>query len=226
MSTRHFHHAFFLILVIIVLATLLLFASTNTSILSPTGGVVTRVAVLQLIPSSCNLTLSSGWNMVSYPCLDIGGTSPSNFLFDVSNKTPTMHTYVSSDVYDPWKAYNPNLPNWVVQDMGSILAEKGYWLYVNDTGSIIINSTITTPAFISVSSGWNLVGYPTLTSLAVNNSLATIYPYWQEILYYNSTSLSYLSFDNSTQTGDFSDMQPYPGYWLYLTESGTWVISW
>lgn len=211
-------------------AAILLLILASIFILYPTpektGMVVTRLSIVQINASSCNISLSTGWNLISVPCVPFDGQPVAEFLEDASGKYASIHSYNPTDTADPWKSYNPALPNWVIQDLSSISDMKGYWINANDSFNLSIDSTITTPRTIQLISGWNLVGYPTHMQRPVNSSLATLYPYWREIRFWNLSSSAYLTFSNSTQTGDFVNMTHYYGYWIYMTQTQNWVISW
>ncbi|MEK6968649.1 MAG: hypothetical protein AABX51_08570 [Nanoarchaeota archaeon] len=191
-----------------------------------TGRVVTRTTVINAQQASCNFTLSNGWNLISIPCAPFSEYSVGEFsgLFNIS--PVSIHTYLASDSSDPWKAYKSGLPAWVVQDINSISDKNGYWVNMNDSGRLDVTSVINTPRTIAVVAGWNLVGYPTKNPKRVNESLVTLFPNWRELRYYNSSDSSYYVFYNITQTGDFTNQTPYSGYWIYMSTSGTWVVSW
>src|SRR3989344_5444278 len=105
-------------------------------------------------------------------------------------------------------------------ELGFISLRSFYWIHANASDNIYIESTISTPRTLSLVSGWNLVGYPTHSDRPVNLSLSGVYPYWREVKYYNTTTSSYFTFSNSTQTGDFSNFTHYLGYWIYVTQNG------
>jgi hypothetical protein len=191
----------------------------------PTGAVITRARVVFANSSSCNITVEEGFNLISSPCSQLGGINRDLFLTTVSSLGPTLHAYVSSDLGDPWKAYNPRLPSWVVQDLSTILDIRGYWLYVNGSGNLSVTASIISPRTTPLEQGWNLVGYPSFTEQSVNLSFATAYPYWREVRRWNFSSSSYESFENGTQTGDFLTMQTYFGYWVYADSAVSWVVS-
>ena len=92
-----------------------------------TGYASAAVNVTQAIPTSCDMTFYPEWNLVSFFCLPT--------LEDIDTLTvgfpsyTKIFTYRSLDSADPWKAYNPSLPSWVVQDLNYVSRLEGYWIY-------------------------------------------------------------------------------------------------
>ncbi len=192
----------------------------------PTGAIVTRAQVVRFTTGTCNLTFTSGWNLFSIPCAPFEGYAMEGFQALLAGNMTSIHAYVASDTSDPWKAYNPSLPSWVTQDLTKVGDTRGYWINMEGDGRFDVSTIITSPRSIAVSPGWNLVGYPSKSPKRVNESLATLYPNWRELRFWNSTDSSYYAYYNSTQSGDFTNQTPYNGYWLYMSAAGTWVITW
>ena len=92
--------------------------------------VPTTVNVSQANITVCNFTLSQGWNLVSFFCW-YKNMNRTVALEPIDGKYAAVFSYDSSDTADPWKSYNPSLPNWAVQDLNSMSRQKGYWIYMN-----------------------------------------------------------------------------------------------
>jgi hypothetical protein len=73
--------------------------------------------------------------------------------------------------------------------------------------------------------GWNLVGYPSLTTRNINDALNGIT--WQAVQQYDAFDLNDPWKHNSTNKpdnlNDLKEMKPGCGYWVYVTINDTWV---
>lgn len=206
---------------ILLVASLLLWPDI---ISEPTGLVTSRAYVYYVNPANCSVPLEEGWNLFSTPCYD-SDKSVSVMLSDISGLYNSIHTYDAFDSSDPWKAYNPSLPSWVVQDLTTIDETRGYWINMKLSTDLDIIGQKSPVYLIQLKQGWNLAGYPTFTARPVNQSLQQLYPYWAVIEYYNATEDLYRIFYNSTQTGTFTKTVPYFGYWIYMTEPAVWRVT-
>ena len=206
---------------------------SGAAITDITGDATASVFVYEVYNNkNCSVTLVNGWNLVSMPC------SPSNKTLDYSLASMnggyvSMHWYDPNDDGDHWKSYNPSMPSWVVQDLGNISIQDGYWLYINKSPSIVwsLQGNITLPTYVYLYNGWNLAGYPSNETKNVTLALQTI-----------NTSVSSIHMYNASDTNDpwkvynpsldpsFNDLtmlNPFFGYWMNITtnqSSANWTI--
>ena len=182
----------------------------------------TRVVVTMPEPNLCNISFESGWNLVSFPCIteDIGVMV---LLYNDSFVYDTIRSYNAFDANDPWKSYSKNLPNWTVQD--TMLSRKsGYWIYVPDQYRLIINNSLGTPSIISLTDGWNLVGYPSKTINESSQFFSQIEPNFEYVYMYNSSDPVdkwKLYKWNASLPGTIilNYTLPNYGYWIYMTSA-------
>jgi len=78
--------------------------------------------------------------------------------------------------------------------------------------------------------GWNLVGYPTNLSREVNQSFLTVPPNVTLIRAYNASVPAYWHYPPNSST-DASNtslrvLVPYWGYWMYINQTGDWIVDW
>jgi hypothetical protein len=189
----------------------------------------TMAFILQLNETICNFTLQDGWNLVSIPCIPVS-LAPSEIFSNINASLVSVHAYFAKDTGDPWKAYNPSLPSWVVQDLQLVNRKEGYWINVNRNVNYLLYNATATPNLIDLNPGWNLVGYPVMNPKEINDSLSSIYPYYSLVVIYNSSD----SLDhwkeyswNSTYSAinDLNYTFPYFGYWIHMNESAMWSIN-
>jgi len=79
-------------------------------------------------PSSTNISLKSGWNLIGYPSTEVQGLPGILTNFGVSDFIIVM-TYDASDS-DPWKMFDPFGPPYI-NDLQELTPGKGYWINVN-----------------------------------------------------------------------------------------------
>ncbi|MBU0757307.1 MAG: hypothetical protein KKF44_04525 [Nanoarchaeota archaeon] len=189
----------------------------------------TSVLIIEVTQAYCDFTIESGWNLISIPCTaDV--TAVDEVFESVEDNIISIHGF-TGDVQDTWLAYNPSLPAWVVQDLTDISRKGGYWINMQDQAQFSLNRSTATPNYIAVSPGWNLVGYPTLASEEINQALSTLQPNYNLTVIHMANETSDLwkeySWDPSVSSDqDLIYADPYYGYWIYMTDSDTWVIDW
>ena len=189
----------------------------------------TFVIIPRYNESLCNLTLAEDWNLISTPCIpDLD--SPGYVFGNINGSFYSIHTYLV-DSTDHWKAYNPTLPGWVVQDLTLIERERGYWINMKNATNFTLPGKLQTPNLIYLKSGWNLIGYPTLTSKPINESLQDIYPNYQWVYAYNASDINDTWKEYTWNTSLSSDQDlnytvPYLGYWILMTQDDMWIITW
>jgi hypothetical protein len=72
------------------------------------------------------LTTGNGWNLVGFP----SSLSPAPAVsFTDSTNVSLVYAYDPSDVNNPWKLYQPGIPDYVI-DLASMQAGFGYWVLV------------------------------------------------------------------------------------------------
>lgn len=189
-----------------------------------------RVLVLNLENATCIITMNQGWNLVSFQCVTDDGTIQ-NYLSSINSSIESIHTYDAFEEVDKWKAYNPNLPSWVVNDLTSIKKEEGYWVNMKATRTISINGSVVKPSQIPMKRGWNLVGYPTNLDRNITRSLQiNMGPDWSTVYMYNSSDTANpwkISMQNPPPlvTLDFYNFTINFGYWINASKTGEWYVN-
>lgn len=213
---------FVFILVLGILTTVLLFdnSSLSNDVLNSNAIVNTRVGVLPVAESNCSFQLHAGWNLVSFYCLGLFNDR-SVVLESINDSYSVIFDYHSNDVSDPWKSYNPNLPNWTIQQLDHMNRISGYWIYMNDNATFFY-SGIYTDSLIPLSSGWNLVGYPNTNSTDINYSLSNIS--FSVVKYYDTQTNTWLVY-YTNGTKNLNQFDTYKGYWINVSGIQQWSIT-
>jgi hypothetical protein len=101
------------------------------------------------------LSLYPGWNFISLPLTPPPGTTIDQVLAPVSSKTVIVWGY--DNTAKVWKKWTPSGPGNTLLTMEP---GKGYWILMSDVASLDISSwgALVSPS-VTLSAGWNLVGY-------------------------------------------------------------------
>ncbi|WP_445475228.1 NosD domain-containing protein [Methanococcoides methylutens] len=166
--------------------------------------------------------LHQGWNFISVP-YELRNSSVDSVLADVD--------------YDDLAYYNTEMAIW--ENVSTIEPLKGYWIFVSED-SIIPQNVLdpklpVLPQKIQLYEGWNSIGYTDsnqplsaeLTLRSIDDSYVSILGPW------NPVKMSFEYVGHNGETGiisgklvgtDVFEMEPYKGYWLYVTDECTLTI--
>ncbi len=188
-----------------------------------------RLVIISRNESICDMTLESGWNLVSFPCI-FHDTDVDLFLTGLNNSYQSIRYYTPVDVSDPWKSYNPHLPNWTIQEIKEVSRKEGYWIYVDEITEVYINNSLASPTLTYLSPGWNLIGYPSKVEKGINETFDTLIPNFDYVYLYNASDpldkwREYTWNSSLPSEQDLNYTVYYYGYWIYMINPDTFVIS-
>jgi hypothetical protein len=204
----------------------------------------TKAEIIPIQYKNCSFQLYPGWNMVSFYCLGLF-VSRSSALQTVSDSYGAIFEYASNDIYgDPWKSYNPYLPNWTVQQLMYMDRVSGYWIYMYNDANFSY-SGVYSNSIIYLYDGWNLVGYPNTESknitIMLNGTLFTIVKNYHKTtanmtVYDNNTNTTYnvtyyvgpdvwLVHINGSPSNNLTLFETYKGYWINVSGDQQWNIE-
>ena len=134
------------------------FDSSPPDLIELTDTSPNKVINLFMDPEVASLSLSAGWNFISFPQLPSSPASIETVLKDVSPQVRIVWGY--DNVNKIWLKYSPNLSLRTPNSLDKVEYGKGYWIYMDapGTASLIYWFPPTTTS-ISLSTGWNLIGY-------------------------------------------------------------------
>ncbi|MCK4445188.1 MAG: hypothetical protein KAW09_11630, partial [Thermoplasmata archaeon] len=162
--------------------------------------------VCQRVRISDGIYLEKGWNLISLP-LKPFDTNISEVLRSIDGIYDMIRFYDPNETADPWKSYYSFKPS-VFNDLSSINRRMGFWIHVLNSTVLEVNGTHYRSTEIYLSTGWNLIGYPSLKDQKVEEVFAGI-PLLEIEGYDNGTEPYLLQhIDNSTY------MTPGRGYWV------------
>jgi peptidoglycan-N-acetylglucosamine deacetylase len=163
------------------------------------------------IPTSTTISLGENWSLVSMPVLnttlmasELGGLG----VRRVASYDQASNSFVTDDV------------GYSASDM-QILPDVAYFVDSAEPTSFLLYGTIEGPHSVTLSPGWNMVGWRNLSSVSASD-LGSRLPDIQRICTYDQTTGGYDTYfvGYSSAAQDFS-IQPGQGYFIYLNSSAS-----
>lgn len=165
--------------------------------------------------ASYEINLAIGWNLVSLP------EQPTNT--DIAEVTSSIHgKYESIWAYvnGSWKVYDPNHPEF--SDLTSMEAGLGYWVNMSETGTL--SGSGSSPSdFISLNTGWNLVGVNSSTSHAIAVAMQSIEGKYELVWFYEGGTWKVYDPQNPGFS-DLTTISPGFAYWINANEPCLWSL--
>ncbi|UCE39253.1 MAG: right-handed parallel beta-helix repeat-containing protein, partial [Thermoplasmata archaeon] len=124
-------------------------------------------------PNKNYMILKQGWNLISLPLIQ-KEQNLTKVLRSIDGLYDAVQWYNITDTKDPWKHYKEGKP--YGNDLFELNEKMGIWVHITQPGDTIFFYNGTRPTAnqnIALHSGWNLVGYPSLSNrdrtAALNN---------------------------------------------------------
>jgi len=164
-----------------------------------------------------NMSIAEGWNLISIP-LGLDNNSI-DAVFPDANDGDVLYAYEGGWIT---ATYYSDLPGWY-GDLATVVPDKGYWYGANAAYTATIEGTKAGTRNVSITPGWNLVGYTRLNETGIDDLIQNVsdgdvlYAYeggWITATYYSDLPGWY---------GDLTTMQPGKGYWYGANEQFTWT---
>jgi hypothetical protein len=188
--------------------------SSSSAVITPGSKVGTYASPLMIEMKDSEtqtLSLNAGWNLVSF-YVEATDMTVATVLSPISSKLTQIKNLQSS--------YDPSIPSFL-NTLSALNVKDGYWVQVSEAVTLDVEGTVPSGASMSVKSGWNLVGYPRSSGEAVTDELTSLGSTVVQIKNLQSSyDPSIPSFLNTLST-----MVPGSGYWLQVTEAGTWTVG-
>ncbi len=167
------------------------------------------------LTTGTTIGLDQGWQLISLYCQP-DNTNIENVLSSILGKYVSVWAYIDGS----WKVYDPDNPGF--SDLTTMEAGRGYWVNMNEDASLNVSGSAPSNS-ISLVSAWNLVGYNSSISQAVDNALASIQGKYISVWAYIDGSWKVYDPDNPGFS-DLTIMEPGYGYWINATEACTWIL--
>jgi hypothetical protein len=124
------------------------------------------------------ISLVSGWNFVSFPKLPTDKSIVSVFA-GISSNIRVIWSYDNSS--KTWKTYKPGAAD---NNISYIEGGKGYWVYMNASGTINISEWAAQSTTVPLAEGWNLIAYNGTDDTDVATALNGISGKWSIVWYW------------------------------------------
>ncbi|UCG70960.1 MAG: right-handed parallel beta-helix repeat-containing protein, partial [Thermoplasmata archaeon] len=173
-----------------------------------------------IAPIENYIFLKYGWNFISIPLIQVDQRI--NKVLDIiDDYYDAVQWYDNTDPNDPWKHYKVNKP------IGNYLSEinetMGFWIHITQPGDTIFLYNGTQPTLnqtIALHPGWNMVGYPSITSHNRTEGLNNL-TFGQEIdliQWYDAGTKTWHDMDEN----DY--FVPGRGYWIHAKAECEWEV--
>lgn len=175
----------------------------------------TTVNISSSTSANCSVSIVPGVNTISFPCIstavDRSGVIDDTHIIAIYQYLPGQQ--------DTWRVHNPGLPNYTVSDLTHLSRRAGYLVMANGPDTFQIQGLNVTSTNVPVVEGWNLVGYPSLTTKNADMSFQGINDTLRMAMTYDSGM--YIRYPG----GLLTETIPGSGYWMNVSQSGTWVVT-
>jgi parallel beta-helix repeat protein len=194
---------------------------------------LSRVVLVMLDGISLDISLSEGWNMISIP-VNQSTTSLVDVLASIAGRYSAVQWFDASDSSNLWKHHHITKPP-AMNDLTDIDKLMGIWILMDMDYVLPIAGPIPAPPTtdIELKTGWNLVGYPSITTRVAGNesgeAFESIAGFVDMVQYYdaNDGADPWKAWDyGSYSPDDLSDIQQGMGLWIHVNADCTWSVGW
>jgi len=172
-------------------------------------------------------TLLPGWNLVSIPVSPASAVI-TEVLSSIEGQYDLVYAYDASDAADPWKKYNTAAPSFL-NDLTEIDATMGLWIRATEPVTLTVSGSVPSSTDISLYTGWNLVGYPSLTARPMTEALAGIEGKYDLVYAYDAwdTEDPWKKYNTAAPPflNDLTEMGSGWGYWIRVSEDCVWRVN-
>ena len=170
------------------------------------------------------LSLSTGWNLVSIPIVP-SSTTFNDVLASIVGEYDLVYSYIASDPTDPWKKYNTAAPPFL-NDLTEINERMGFWIRTSGAKPLTVSGVAPLSPTIPLVTGWNLVGYPSQVTRPITEALASIAGKYDLVYTYDASDMAdpWKKYNVAAPPflNDLVVMSPRRGYWIRVTQDCTW----
>lgn len=76
--------------------------------------------------------------------------------------------------------------------------------------------------YISLNSGWNLIGHTSTSPISVSSALVSIDGKYSHLLSYSSKDGWKMYLNGNPSLQEFTSLEPGKGYWIFMTQNATY----
>ncbi|UCG70245.1 MAG: right-handed parallel beta-helix repeat-containing protein [Thermoplasmata archaeon] len=193
---------------------------TNYSIDSDSIDNYPLMGLIPGFPTENYMYLKQGWNLLSLPLIQVD-QNLTKVLEMIDGYYDAVQLYDPTDLDDPWAHYKVGKP--FGNDLFELNKTMGFWIHITQPGGKIFFYNGTQPTSnqtIPLHTGWNMVGYPSLTNhnrtAGLNN--LTFGDDVDLIQWYDAELQKWVEIGE----GDFFEISK--GYWIHATTECEWEV--
>jgi hypothetical protein len=178
------------------------------------------LATVTVSDSAGSVGLEVGWNMISIPMIP-NDSDPGQVFSSLGGN----YTEVTYEGCGETLTYDPNNPSG--SSLTTIDEKHGYWINMSNQDTLVVSGTVPSSTTIPLCTGWNMIGYPLLTAMPIEEVLAQIEGKYNLVYYYDASDLSdhWKRYAPGVPVGnDLSEMKPWHGYQIDMTEPAELII--
>ena len=163
------------------------------------------------------IELLRGWNFISLP-VEPSDTSITAVLKDISSSVRIVWGYDNQN--KTWKRFRPGGEN---NNLGDMMMNKGYWIYMNTPETLIIEGQPSDPQAVTLYKGWNLTGYNGQDNKDVSQALESVAGRWTLIWNWdNGGWYARHESDLELSVAPLGALNLKKAYWILMKEAGEW----
>lgn len=169
-------------------------------------------------------SLKPGWNMVSVQ-LDPVNPDTASVLDPILNQVQSIWSWVYDDQSATWGwvSYDKDNPPFL-NDLNELHSSVGYWINMTDASSLPVRNGTFIEDGVSLTMGWNLVGYTSIHTLPINEAISSISSLLNSIWTFDLQTSSWISYDkdNPPFLNTLDVIKPGMSYWVNVSEDLIW----
>jgi hypothetical protein len=166
-----------------------------------------------------SLQLHTGWNLISLPVMP-EDTDVLDVMNSVTGNWNSTWSYEAGNL----KRYDLTGPDFL-NDLTTIEPGKGYWIDMKSEDTLSVSGSEPTNKSISLTSGWNLVGYNSLSSMSTTEAMNSVDGNWNSVWSYEDGTWKRYDLTGPDFLNDLITMESGKGYWIDMKSSDTWSLG-
>ena len=193
------------------------------------GNYATGTGTVNSTAATSSVSVVSGWNLVSFN-VHPSNTAMPTVLSSVSGNYTLVYAWNASS--GSWLKYDTSAPSYA-NTLTALDETMGFWIDMNSSGTLTVTGTLPNTggsagaSALSLSSGWNLVGFPSSSSLTLPNAFGANGVGPDFSLVYDYPSAAWKKFDLAapSYSNSLTGLTPLYGYWVKLGVAHTWNVN-
>jgi hypothetical protein len=173
-----------------------------------------------------SIALVAGWNLVSFNILPTS-SAITDVLATIAGNYSLVYAWNATT--SSWMKYDPGVP--YATTLTSLDEKMGFWIKMTMADTLDVSGSAPISTNLALKTGWNLVGYPSQTNLAlpdafslhgVGTDFTLVYAY-----HASDTGDPWKKYDTSAPVynNDLTQLAPDYGYWVKVGGAHTWDVS-